>query len=57
MNITTRTHPRTLEQAFGPYERSGLCVAPDPLHPHDRIALVACAIAAVCLVAVLFVWG
>ena len=57
MNDTTRTHPRTLEAAFGPYERGGIYTPPEPLHPHDRIVLRACAVAGVIgLVAVLF-WG
>ena len=57
MNDTTRTHPRTLEAAFGPYERGNLYVAPDPLHPHDRIVLRACAVAIVALMVALVFWG
>lgn len=57
MNNTTRQYPRTMSQAFGPYEGGGLYVKPDPVHPHDRIVLIACAIASVSLVAVLFIWG
>jgi len=57
MNNTTRSFPRTLESAFGPYERGGLYVEPDPLHPHDRIVLRACAVAIVALLVALVFWG
>jgi len=57
MNDTTRSHPRTLEAAFGPYERGNLYVAPEPLHPHDRIVLRACAVAIVALLVALVFWG
>lgn len=53
MNTTTRRHPRTLSEAFGPYERGGLYVAPDPMHTSDRIVVAASAVAAVVLLAVL----
>lgn len=46
---TTRTFPRTLEQAFGPYERGGLYVAPEPMHTSDRIVVAASALGAVAL--------
>ena len=57
MNNTTRSFPRTLESAFGPYERGNLYVAPDPLHPHDRIVLRACAVALVALLVTVVFWG
>lgn len=31
--------PRSLEQAFGPYERGNLHTGHDPIHSHDRIVL------------------
>ena len=57
MNNTTRSFPRTLESAFGPYERGNLYVAPEPMHPHDRIVLLACAVAIVALLVAVVFWG
>lgn len=57
MNDTTRCYSRSMEQAFGPYERGNLYVAPDPLHPHDRIVLRACAVALVALLVTVVFWG
>lgn len=51
-NYTGRTH-RSMESAFGPYERGGLYVAPEPMHKHDRIVVAASAVAAVVLLIVL----
>jgi hypothetical protein len=48
--------PRTLEQAFGPYTSQLITEAEEPMHPHDRIVVIASVIAAVALV-VLIVWG
>lgn len=49
----TGRHPRTLSEAFGPYEQGNLHTAPEPMHKHDRIVLAASALAAVVLLAVL----
>jgi len=57
MNNTTRSHPRTLEAAFGPSERGGIYTPPEPLHPHDRIVLRACAVALVALLVTVVFWG
>ena len=57
MNDTTRSFPRTLESAFGPYERGDIYTPPEPLHPHDRIVLRACAVAIVALLVALVFWG
>ena len=54
MNTTTRRHPRTLSEAFGPYERGNLHTAPEPMHKHDRIVVAASGVAAVVLLIVLF---
>lgn len=35
-------YARTLEEAFGPGQRGGLWIEPDPMHPHDKIVLIAC---------------
>jgi hypothetical protein len=43
MNI--RKYPRTLVDAFGPYEGGGLYTKPEPLHKHDRIVLIGSAVA------------
>jgi hypothetical protein len=42
---TTRKYARTMSQAFGPYEGSGLYTKPEPLHKHDRIVLAGSAVA------------
>ena len=48
---TTRKHPRTLEQAFGPYQRHGLVEHCDPMPKADRIVVGVCAAAAAVLLA------
>lgn len=53
---TTRRYPRTLEEAFGPYERGNI-YEPVPMHKHDRIITWASAVALVSFVAIMFVWG
>ena len=53
---TTRRYPRTLEEAFGPYERGNI-YEPAPMHKHDRIVTWASAVALVSFVAIMFVWG
>lgn len=34
---TTKRHPRTLEEAFGPYARGGIYEAPTPLSLADKV--------------------
>lgn len=34
---TTKRHPRTLEEAFGPYARGGIYEAPTPLSFADKV--------------------
>jgi len=53
MNDTTRRHPRTMNEAFGPYAR--LDDAPPPMHQHDRIVVNASIIAAIIMVLVIWV--
>lgn len=53
---TTRKHPRTLEEAFGPYARGGIYEQVDT-HPNDRIVTWACGVALVAFVCIMFVWG
>ena len=55
-NYTGRTH-RSMESAFGPYERGGLYVKPEPMHKHDRIVVTASAIVFAALLIVLFFWS
>jgi hypothetical protein len=43
---------RTMVEAFGPYTSHALAPMPEPIHPTDKVVLVACALGAV---AVLFV--
>jgi hypothetical protein len=44
MNHTTRTFPRTLESAFGPYQRHGLVEQQDPMPKADKLVVIASAI-------------
>ena len=48
--------PRTLSEAFGPYTDNRISEPEEPMHPHDKIVVIACAIAALALVG-LIVWG
>ncbi len=48
---------RSLEGAFGPYQRHGLHTTPEPMHPHDRIVVTASAIVFAALLIVLFFWS
>jgi hypothetical protein len=54
--MNTRKYPRTLAEAFGPYEGTGL-VTDEPMHKHDRIVMWACAVGVVSIVFSLFVWA
>lgn len=54
LDNTTSRHPRTLEEAFGPYQRQGLVDPGEPLEP-ARIALgIAYALSFAVLAAILF---
>ena len=54
--MNTRKYPRTIEEAFGPYNRGNLHVKPEPMHPADKIIV---AIGAVVLIALFgsFIFG
>ncbi len=54
---TTRKHPRTLEEAFGPYARGPILSPSARNRREDRITTVACTLAALALVAILAIWG
>lgn len=47
--MNTRTYPRTLEQAFGPYARGPVYSKPEPMSAADRVVLFASAVAVVTL--------
>jgi hypothetical protein len=40
MNNTTRKFPRTLDEAFGPYQRHGLVEHYDPMPKEDKIVAI-----------------
>lgn len=42
---TTRRYPRTLEEAFGPYQRHGLEKQFDPMPTADKIVVIGSLIA------------
>lgn len=57
MNNTTRRHPRTMNEAFGPYAHQCPIHEPKPaMDWQDRVVLAASVAAAVAL-AVIFAWG
>jgi hypothetical protein len=47
---TTRKFPRTLEEAFGPYQRHGLGEHYDPMPAADKIVVAAGCVVAVALI-------
>ena len=51
--MNTRKYPRTLVEAFGPYEGGDLYIKPEPMHKNDRIALAGSVIAGLVLVVVM----
>jgi hypothetical protein len=56
-NTTVRRFPRTLTEATGnAYARGPVEGLPEPMHPTDRIAVIASAIAALVLIG-LAAWG
>lgn len=55
MNTTTRRHPRTLNEAFGPYCGCQIVEQPDPMPKADRIVVGICAAAAMALIAMVAV--
>lgn len=53
--MNTRTFPRTLDEAFGPYQRSSQCVIepmPEPRTPRYDVALYIVAV-----IAVIVIWS
>jgi hypothetical protein len=45
MNNTTKRYPRTLDEAFGPYQRHGLQEQYSHMPKEDRIVVIASVIA------------
>lgn len=41
---TTKRHPRTLEEAFGPYARGGIYETPTPLGFADKVIVGVCGV-------------
>lgn len=56
MNQTTRTYPRTMEQAFGPYHRGGIYEEVQRMDKSDKIVLAGCAVS-ILAIAVLIYMG
>lgn len=52
MNPTTRKHPRTLTEAFGPYAGHSIHEQVDPMDRADKIVIAGSLIALVVLIAV-----
>jgi hypothetical protein len=51
--MNTRSHPRTLEQAFGPYARGPIDEPKEPMPAADKIVVVGSLILAVVVVALI----
>ena len=54
--MNTRRYPRTLEEAFGPYQRGPIYEPKQRMQWQDKVVLAGSAIAAIVL-AILAVWG
>jgi hypothetical protein len=55
--MNPRRHPRTMQEAFGPYTTRDLHDKPTPMHRADKIVLRASIVAAVALFVILSIWG
>lgn len=54
---TTRKYPRTMEEAFGPYQRGPISEPVRPMDWQDKLVLGASIAAAVACFVVIVVWG
>lgn len=54
---TTRKHPRTLQEAFGPYTDSQIEEPLRPLDRADKIEAFVFAVIGVATLVVLWIWG
>lgn len=54
---TTRKHPRTLQEAFGPYTDDRIEEPLRPLDGRDKVELFAFTLIGVATLAVLWIWG
>jgi hypothetical protein len=54
---TTRKHPRTLEEAFGPYARGHLFEKTSSSNKKDEIVLAASIVALLSLLIIFAIWG
>lgn len=52
MNPTTRKHPRTLNEAFGPYAGRSIHEQVDPMDRADKIVIAGSLVALVALIVV-----
>lgn len=51
MNDTTRRYPRTLEEAFGPYQRGPVHEQNEQrMDPADKLVITVCALASVFMI-------
>ena len=51
---TTRRHPRTMEEAFGPYQRGRIDEPYSPMPMIDKIVLTVSTIIGACVLAAIF---
>lgn len=51
---TTKRHPRTLEEAFGPYARGAISEPYTPMDREDKIVIGGCAIVGIAFLVLLF---
>lgn len=54
---TTRKHPRTLQEAFGPYTDDHIEEPLRPLDAADKIEMFAYTVIGIATLAVLWIWG
>ena len=55
--MNTRKHPRTLQEAFGPYTSHEIEEREQPMDWQDKLVVGASVFTAVAIVVILFVWG
>lgn len=54
--MQTRKHPRTMQEAFGPY--TSFDIADTPLFDwQDALVVVGCCVTVIAVAVILFIWG
>jgi hypothetical protein len=48
---TTRKFPRTLEEAFGPYQRGPIHEKKQPMDPADKLVIIVCTLISAAMLA------